>query len=408
MLLPLLFVVVPLSSAFSAIIDGATKSRDFHGQWTWVTTSNYSALFTTLLIYIIATISMTIIAKDLLTARRILLMPYLPAAVPILLAALYVLRSDYTAALNVIVTVVVIVAVWISGIDKRDIHILAAFAVGTGAATVLFAFANPQRAITPCRPDKCTVINGLLTSFFPQENVLAVFMIISLIVVMFGFEGVPRLLGSILLITLVALSGSRTVTVAAVVIAILSLAMIHVKSDKGQAWLRTLSALIAGALFVVSAVLFFVPLDSLALTGRGFIYALLRDYWEQQPLTGPGRSVLDHAFSTSNSANYAISHEHGGMPYIIVNGGILGLAFFSYWLLRLVMANVGHPETWKGALCLVFTVTVAIVSLTEPVWTYDLRSPAFWTLALASCTLSSRKAPMGLPSQLILLRERHL
>lgn len=407
-LLPLLFVTAPLSSAFSAIIDGASKVRDFHGQWSWVTTSNYASVFTTVLVSLIVAISMTIIASDLLTIKRVLALPYLLAAVPVLLAGIYFLRSDYSTAFNVMLAVLVIVATAILGVDKRDIRLLARLAIGTGVATIVFAVTDTQRALVPCRVDKCSILNGLLTSFFPQENVLAVFMIIGLVVVIFGLQGVSRYMGTTMLIVLIALSGSRTVTVAAVTIAILSLAITHTPSERGRAWIRRLSGIVAGILFIVSGFLFFIPLDSLAFTGRGFIYALLRGYWEMQPIIGPGRSVLDHAFSIGSSANYAISHEHGGMPYIIVNGGLLGLIFFSYWLFILLRANVGHSESWKSDLSLVFTVTAAIVSLTEPFWTYDLRSPAFWTLALVSCTLVSPKTPPGLSSQIYIRKERSL
>lgn len=405
-ILPLLFVLVPLSSAFSAIVDGATKVRDFHGQWSWVTTSNYSSIFTSVFVYLIVGISVATIAKDLLSSKRSFSIPYLVAAVPLLLAGLYFLRSDYSTALNVLITVVVMLAVGILGIDRRDIRLLAQLAIGTGITSILFSLLNPQRAIAPCRIDKCSVLNGLLTSFFPQENVLAIFMIIGLVVVMFGLQGPSRSIGAIMLICLLSLSGSRTVTVAAVIIAVLSLAIIHVKNDRRQAWIRGFSATIAGALFIVSAALFFIPLDSLALTGRGFIYALLRDYWVLNPLIGPGRSVLDHAFSIGMSANYAISHEHGGMPYIIVNGGLLGLSFFAYWLFMLLRTNICRPASWESGLCLVFAVTVAIVSLTEPVWTYDLRSPAFWTLAFVSCTLIPHNAPTGISRQINIVRER--
>lgn len=392
-LLPLLFVTVPLTSAVSTLVDGATKVRDFQGQWSWVTTSNYTSIFTTCYIYLIIGVSVVIIAKDIFTEKRLLSIPYLVVSVPILLAAFCVLRSDYSTAQSVVLTVVVIVAVGIRGISKSDVRILGHLAIWTGFATILFSFINPQRALVPCRIDKCTVLDGLLTSFFPQENVLAIFMIISLVAVMFGLRGVPQSIGSTMLITLVALSGSRTVTLAAVIIVVLSLAIIHLKSDIFQAWIRGLSAISVAALFATSAVLFFVPLDPLAFTGRGFIYNLLRSYWEDQPLIGPGRGVLEYAFSIGTSANYAISHEHGGMPYVIVNGGILGLMFFIFWLFRLLRVNTSGPRSWLSGLCLVLSITVGIVSITEPVWTYDLRSPAFWTLALVSCTLIPRSRP---------------
>jgi hypothetical protein len=249
-------------------------------------------------------------------------------------------------------------------------------------------------------------LDGLLTSFFPQENVLAIFMILSLVVVMFGQRGAPRLLGAALLITLVGLSGSRTATAAAVVIAMLSLAIIYTKNRSVLAWVGAASGTVAAALFATSAILFFLPLDSSAFTGRGFIYELLRGFWLEQPVIGPGREVLEYAFSIGVSANYAISHEHGGMPYFLINGGLIVASYFSYWIFKLLRTNVRGVRSWTSSLCLVLAVTVAIVSVTEPVWMYDLRSPAFWSLALVSCSLFPRRGDTELPISFNLVGER--
>lgn len=387
-LLPLLFATVPLSSAFSTLVDGATKVRDFAGQWTWVTTSNYTSTFTTAYIYLLVGLAVVILAKDVLTEKRILELPYVVVAVPVLLGSLYFIRSDYQTAVSALLSALVIAATYVSGVSRADIRLLAHLAIATGFAAIIFGFVNSERALVPCRIDKCSVLNGLFTSFFPQENVLAVVMIIGLVVVLFGLRGVGRGFGAALLISLIALSGSRTVTAAAVAITLLSLCLLHGKSKNLLTWLRGVTAIGAACLFATSAALFFIPLDPLALTGRGFIYNLLRSYWEVQPLIGPGRGVLEYAFSIGTSANYAISHEHGGLPYIIVNGGILGLLFFAYWLFRMLLMNASS-DLWISGLALVFALTVAIVSITEPVWTYDLRSPAFWSLAITCFAMTS-------------------
>lgn len=405
-ILPLLFLTSPLSSAVSAIVDGATKARDFQGHWSWITTSNYSSVFITYYAYIVVGLSLAVIARDLLGEKRVYGMPYLLIAAPVSMVICQLLRSDYSTSLNTMSAIVVLSATAILGIDKRDIKMLAYLALLVGLTTIVFAIINPERALVPCRADKCTILNGLLTSFFPQENVFAIFMIISLVVVMFGLNGIPRALGATLLITLVALSGSRTVTIAAIIVAVLSLALIHIKSNTGKTSVRVLSGLAAVALFALSAALFFIPLDPLAFTGRGFIYDLLRSFWFEQPIIGPGRGVLEYAFSIGVSANYAIAHEHGGMPYVLVNSGLLGALFFVYWLVKLVRANVRTEHAWTSGMCLVFAITVAIVSITEPVWTYDFKSPAFWTLALVSCSLFPRGVDAIQPILTVTVKER--
>lgn len=387
LLLPLLFAMVPLSSAFSTLVDGATKARDFSGQWSWVTTSNYTSTFTTMYIYLLVGVSVVILAGDILSDRRLLQIPYVVLAVPVLFSCLYIVRSDYQSAVNAFLSALVIAAVCITGVSRSDLRILAYLATATGVAAIVFGFINPARALIPCRIDKCSALNALFTSFFPQENVLAVVMIVGLVVVLFGLRGFARGFGATMIMVLIALSGSRTVTAAAIAITLLSLCFLHGKSKAFLGWLRGITAIGAGCLFTTSAVLFFIPLDPRALTGRGFIYNLLRGYWENQPLIGPGRSVLEYAFSIATSANYAISHEHGGLPYIIVNGGILGLLFFSYWLFRLLLTNADR-DSWMSGLSLVLATTVGVVSITEPVWTYDLRSPAFWSLAIVCFTMT--------------------
>lgn len=386
-ILPLVYMMAPLTSAVSTLVDGATKVRDFAGQWTWVTTSNYTGTFTYAYIALLLGVALLTIIKDLASEKRLASMPYLVISVPVLLASLYALRSDFASAISVVFAVVVLAAVAISGISTADVRLLGHLAIGTAFAAFAFLVVNPERALVPCRIDKCSALDGLLTSFFPQENVLAIFMIMSLGAVMFGLQGFPRGIGAIMLITLIGLSGSRTVTMAAIVICILSLIFLRTKNPRVLGPVYLISAGAAGALFVTSAVLFFIPLDTLAFTGRGFIYDLLRSYWQDQPIIGPGRVVLEQAFNIGISANYAISHEHGGLPYVIVNGGLLLMMFFFYWLFQLLRVNGGGSKSWVKGLCLVFAVTVGIVSITEPVWTYDLRSPAFWTLALVSCAL---------------------
>lgn len=386
-ILPMLFLLTPIGSAASAILDGAMKVRDSQGYWVWSTSSNYSSILITSFGYLIITFSAWVIIRDLMGEKRILAMPYVVIAAPVSMIACHLLRSDYTAMVNTVGVVVILAASAVLGIKRNDIRLLANLAVGVGLFVILFAVANPLRALIPCREDKCTVLNGLLTSFFPQENVLAIFMIFSVVLVMFGLRGTYRLLAATLLVTLVSLSGSRTVTFAAIVIAGLSLALIYVKDSRTRDFIWVISGILTLASFATSAVLFFVPLDQLAFTGRGFIYELLRSFWFEQPAIGPGRGVLEYAHSIGISANYAIAHEHGGMPYFLVNGGVLVTLFFAYWLSRLVHSFMNSTSLWSSGLGLALTLTVAIVSVTEPVWTYDFKGPAFWTLALVSCSL---------------------
>ncbi|WP_432393358.1 hypothetical protein ACRQ5B_09010 [Pseudarthrobacter sp. L19] len=282
---------------------------------------------------------------------------------------------------------IVLAAVSVAGVRRQDVAVIGKLAIVVAGATVIFAIANPERALIPCRPDKCSPLNSLLTSFFPQENVLAIFMILSIIPVLFGLSGPLRIFGTLLLVSLVTLSGSRTSIAAALGIVALSLLLTKLRKSSLDAKFRKVSAISVLVLFSTSALLFFLPLDPLAFTGRGFIYGLLRAFWLEQPIIGPGRDVLNYAYSIRISANYAISHEHGGMPYMLVNGGILGVAFFTAWLTRVVYNNSKKTSTWISGLALAFSVAVAIVSLTEPVWTYDLKSPALWSLALVSSSL---------------------
>lgn len=386
-ILPLLFLLTPIGSAASAILDGAMKVRDSQGYWVWSTTSNYSSLLITSFGFLIIAFSLGVIVRDLLGEKRILAMPYVVIAAPVAMIACHLIRSDYTAMVNTGGVAVILTATAVLGIKRHDIRLLANLAVGVGLGTIFFAIVNPIRAIIPCREDKCTVLNGLLTSFFPQENVLAIFMIFSVVLVMFGLRGTYRLLAGALLITLVSLSGSRTVTLAAIVIASLSLAIIYTRNAMTRKFIWIAAGILTLASFAASAVLFFAPLDQLAFTGRGFIYELLRSFWFEQPAIGPGRGVLEYAHSIGISANYAIAHEHGGIPYMLVNGGILVTLFFAYWLFRLIHTFMNSMSLWPSGLSLALTVAVAIVSITEPVWTYDFKSPAFWTLALVSCSL---------------------
>lgn len=145
--------------------------------------------------------------------------------------------------------------------------------------------------------------------------------------------------------------------------------------------------------FILSLVLVFILPDQ-ALTGRGYIFDIVRRGWEEAPLLGPGRGALLEAYEPSASI-WLSPHEHSQAAYVLAEGGGLGLVVFAVALLGIAAA------CWrtKGPLPAIFAFVPALGFLIEPIWEFSLQSLCFVSLLLTAALQrqSQRAGPLPVP-----------
>lgn len=247
------------------------------------------------------------------------------------------------------------------------------------ASLVLFAVVSPAEGFDACRPDKCSIAGGFLRGYFPQENVVALFLVALLPTV--AFIG-PRLIRNAVLtlvVVSVLMTGSRT-SMAAMVFALLAVVLIRRRADPARAHgdSAKVLALVPLLSFAASVITVFL-VSGLSLTGRGYIFEIVRDAWVESPLLGPGREVVTEAYSRSQAWWY-IAHEHGQGAYVLAQSGIVGGALFLACLMVLILA------CWRsrGPVPALFALVPAIGFQTEPVWEFTLSSPFIASLVITA------------------------
>lgn len=272
---------------------------------------------------------------------------------------------------------------------------MGAVLIATAGSLLLYAVAVPGQGWAECRPDKCTVAGGLLVGYYPQENVVGMFLAALLPTVAFIRRSWARRTGLLLVVVTILLTGSRT-AMAATLLALWAYAVLRRRSDptRHHGDLAKVVGVLPLLSLAVSTMLVFT-LSDLSLTGRGLIFRIVREGWQSSPMLGPGRSVLEDAYYAS-TVNWYLAHEHGQAPYLLAETGLVGL------LLGFVALIVLAVACWvaRGPVPAVFALVPALGFLTEPTWEITLRSPyvASLVLTVALVAAALRHSPLPAPA----------
>jgi hypothetical protein len=395
LLFPILVLVPMLIQFVGATIDGQLKVRDSQGYLVWISTSAHSKELEKYLIVVLLLLALVVLIRDSRGAKTLLSLPVVILLWPIALLVSTSLRADKVGIGIIVVSLVVYLALVVSQPRDRDFLYTARVVVGITVVAAIYSFVDPGRALISCRADKCSIWGGLLTSFMPQENVLALFALGGLMLVAFAMRGGERVFAIILISIILYSTGSRGAIIAG--IAVLSIHFCGYLAKKYRVKNRVAFAalsLIPITMTLASGLGFFVPGIFGSLTGRDFIMNLLLGYWEKSPIIGPGRQVLADAYNAGNSANFLMSHEHGQMPYVFISGGLIAAIPFVFFVFRLSHSTRSFGRDQVALLGLL--VGISIIFLTEPAWQFDVRAPTFWTFAFASVLyvrLAKREQP---------------
>lgn len=376
--LVLLTAAAPLVAAMlGATVDKQQKVRDSEGHLVWIASGHISDM----LLRLVGLLVLAIALRGLLYWRKRDIVPgalgwSTALAWTALVAELF--RGDIGGASAILPVCVATMVLVCAKADRVLWRALDGLCWATVVALVAFIVLQPSRAWVACRSDKCTVFGSLLQGPFAQENVAALYLLpLAMFALWRSSRKTRTWLLPLLLMTALYATGSRNLLLAAILGAI-----VLVVNRRGAATPTAVRVMWAmpTLLALISLVLFFLaPPDSL--TGRGFIWAILRQGFADHPVLGSGRRVLQEAFATGRSANYLISHEHGQVPYILTTGGVvLGVIFFA---LLLSMTNacrrLAAPEQ---SLALSLLCVLALAGTTEPVWQLSYRTPLLWTFLL--------------------------
>lgn len=188
----------------------------------------------------------------------------------------------------------------------------------------------------PCRADKCGIFGNLFVGYLFHEN-SAARLVVLLIPVAWV---VPSRLYLIFTLTgagvLVAATGSRTsyLTYGAAVLVVLLLRWTQREGRRDTVQVgRLVRAIPLGVLLASFVVFLFVP--SSALTGRGAVYAALRERLEGwMLLVGPGPDTV-----ASLQLGFQLGGEHGQAPHLLVHAGAVGLVLFAAAMSALLLGR---------------------------------------------------------------------
>jgi hypothetical protein len=264
----------------------------------------------------------------------------------------------------------------------------------TVVSLLLYATMVPEVGWAACRPDKCSPTGALLAGYFPQENMVGMYLATLLPTLAYLRRTWWRRISLILVLSCLVMTGSRT-SLAAAALALLGYVFLRRRADPqrqhGDA-AKLLGLVPLGGFFLSLALIFVLP--DQGFTGRGYIFAIVLRAWENAPLLGPGRGILRVAYETSSSI-WLSPHEHGQAAYIMAESGLLGLVIFSVALLGIAGACLRSG----GPLPAVFALAPTVAFLTEPVWEFSLLALCFVTLLLTAALggQARRGEPMPLP-----------
>ncbi|HSP60067.1 MAG TPA: O-antigen ligase family protein [Ornithinimicrobium sp.] len=393
-LVVVLAATFPLVQLVKTVVDRATTVRDATGTVHFVSDGRAAQLVQLGAGVLAAAVATHLLVRSL-RAGTFQVTSWSLLAFFVLLAEVVRGRSEPSTLVYGGLTLLVLLAAGVVRLDARAVGRVGTVAGLTALSAVLFAVLDPVRGWAACRADKCTPAGGLLRGYFPQENVLGMFLAALLPAVAFIDRPLWRRTSLALVVAAILLTGSRT-AVAVTVLALWSYAVVRRRATRSR---HGDAAKVVGALplltFVVSGVLVF-SLPDMALTGRGLIFRVVREAWLDQPLLGPGREALYDAYYSS-MANWYLAHEHGQGAYVLGQAGVVGVLLFLLALGGILRA------CWRsgGPVPVVFATAPALGFLTEPIWEVSLLSPyvltLFLTVVLVSQTLrGDRSLPESL------------
>jgi hypothetical protein len=237
---------------------------------------------------------------------------------------------------------------------------------------LLFPIFNYSRSFSPCTADKCSFLGNLFTSFFPHENALALFLFVGSIFFL-ARKGIFGYSFFALHGILILMSGSKLVI--SVFFLLFFFAFFKARILYACVWCVVAS----------SAILFFTRLDPDALTGRGLIFSVGRNFFFDNVFFGYGYGALTDASLNSGEISYRVSHEHNGIAALLIRHGIFGALGITFYLIK-----VGSDLNQKLRVQIFLLLGLVLTFPTEANSDFSVQNYLAWVYLFVVAKISTR------------------
>ncbi|MGN7252776.1 O-antigen ligase family protein [Arthrobacter sp. SAFR-014] len=216
--------------------------------------------------------------------------------------------------------------------------------------STVIAVLRPDAAIQQC-VDKCTFAGEILTGGFSHGNGLALFVTLGIVFTWLVANGKSQLWITGYLLLIVALSGSRTSLVSAV-LTVFVLTVTKASLVRGRVTGRRSIFGVVAALgaCIIALIVALIPHEDTFVTGRGYLWRLALSVYQETPAFGAGATAWSELFADrAFGAAAAYSTHNMWIEALLISGtaGALLMATFIYISLvrarleqRLILAPV--------------------------------------------------------------------
>ena len=368
----LLFSYLPVLQFVTTVIDNTNIYMDVQGRQYWTFSSNYS-LYLRYIYFLLILILVFIEFIQLLRAESTGFPShsFSPSGLFFFLFVLCVQILNSVPYKDLLGTVCLGFFLILKSRDSFKLwHKLLQVYVVSALIIIGFIIVDWSSSWNACRGIKCGVFgNGLLKSFFGHENALGFYLAVGSFLIYCISQRFRKALIFFASILILA-TGSK--------ISYIMLILSWGCSRRINLATPRLISFFPCIFLFISGVTFYLVSGS-GLSGRGYIYDFVKNSFLQHPLLGQNRVKLQESFFNGQSNfNFLATHEHGQVPYILFQFGLIGLIIFVFVFLKL--ANFQKNTVLK-----ISVIPLTVVSCgfaTEELLTPSIFGWFAWTLVV--------------------------
>lgn len=261
-------------------------------------------------------------------------------------------------------------------IKYEDLRILGILGGFTGALALLMALVRPSSAY---------VIEGgknILVGPFDNSNYLGICLALLLPFSLLLHNRLNRMICATLMVGLIINSGSNT-AIAAALVSVLIVALACAAKNKPSfiAFLK----LLAGGSFLLCIMFPYLPHESQAYTGRGIIWIIAQNSFQDYWLFGAGDGWFE---SISRLAGYRVHNAHNIFLQPLIVGGIFAFSLVAYLIISLLRYSIRYAQKNQLTIFL-FVQALLILGIMGEYFLLDVRDLRYFATGFVIITLLS-------------------
>ena len=253
---------------------------------------------------------------------------------------------------------------------------MALLCVFSNVLIIFYFILKPSQSWKPCRTTKCPVgMHQILVSYFSHENYMGMFVALSFFFAVF-------LTSRFLFVSQFFMSGfivyASSSQVAYAMFLVMSLFLLNKR--------RVLQSILPyfPLLGFLGSSTFFVIASGYDLTGRGYIYDLIKSQFASHPFIGEDRKGLQQLFvNRQANMNFLAFHEHGQVPFLVFEYGLTGVVI---GLIFCFLARKLKKMKIDSYFLLIPLLTCSVAFATEETIVPNLFAAFSWVLLLPFCS----------------------